>query len=76
MGIYLEELARHGVTDYSRNQLEQDYRLGMLGVSGIPIIGGASVDATNARSHSLMQAVGGRLFQAIEDWDAIALLAD
>jgi hypothetical protein len=76
LGIYLEELARHGVTNYSRSQLEQDYRLGMLGVSAVPIIGGASVDATNARSLALIQAVGGRLFQAIEDWDAMALLAD
>jgi|LWDU01.1.fsa_nt_gi hypothetical protein len=76
MEIYLEELARHGVTDYSRMQLEQDYRLGMLGASGIPIIGGAGVDRTNARSSSLFQAMGGRLFQAIEDWDAMALLTD
>jgi hypothetical protein len=76
IGIYLEELVRHGVTDYSRGQLEQDFKLSLLGVSGIPIIGGAGVDTTNARSLSLMQAMGGRLFQAIEDWDAMALLVD
>jgi len=74
MSRYLEGLKRHGVTDYSRNDLERDYRLAMMGVSSIPIIGGASVDVSNERSLALFRTVGGRLFQAIEDWDALKLL--
>jgi thiamine kinase-like enzyme len=74
MDLYLEGLHRAGVENYSRNDLERDYRFAMLPVSSISIIGGASVDVTNLRSHALVKAMGRRLFQAIEDWDAVALL--
>lgn len=74
MAGYLEGLRRHGVTGYSRSDLERDYRLALMGVSSIPIIGGAAADVTNERSIALFSTIGGRLFQAIEDWEALALL--
>lgn len=71
---YLEGLARHGVRDYGRNDLERDMRKALMGVSCIPIIGGANFDLENVKSHALFEAVGGRMSQAIEDWDALKLL--
>jgi hypothetical protein len=61
-------------SDYGRNDLSRDLRKALLGVSCIPIIGGANFDLDNARSHALFEAVGSRMFQAIEDWDALKLL--
>jgi aminoglycoside phosphotransferase (APT) family kinase protein len=74
MTQYAESLARHGVQNYSRADLEHDYRTALLGISGIPVIGGAGYDVENARSHELFAAIGARLFQTIEDWDALDLL--
>lgn len=74
MDRYLDALARHGVQDYSRGELESDYRLALLDISRIPVIGGASCDMSNERSVALFSAIGSRLFQAIEDWDALSML--
>jgi len=49
-------------------------RKALMGVSCIPIIAGANFDLENERSHALLEAAGGRMFQAIEDWDALKLL--
>jgi aminoglycoside phosphotransferase (APT) family kinase protein len=74
MERYLEGLARHGVQGYSRADLERDYRQALLGISCIPVIGGSGYDLDNARSHDLFAAIGSRLFQAIDDWDALEVL--
>jgi len=76
MASYLEGLQRAGVQGYSHKDLERDYRRALLSVSAIPVIGGASFDAGNPRSRALFAAVGGRMFQAIEDWDALDLIPD
>lgn len=73
--IYLDGLHEHGISDYTMNDLERDYRWGMLFASGIPIIGGAGVDESNPDSLALIQKMGSRLFNAIEDWDSLALLS-
>ncbi len=57
-----------------RNDLERDLRKALLGVSCIPIIGGANFDLDNERSHALSEAIFSRMFQAIEDWEALKLL--
>jgi hypothetical protein len=74
MDGFLEGLARHGVSNYTREELERDYRKALLGVSCIPVIGGSGFDVENERSHALFSAVASRMFQAIEDWDAVDLL--
>lgn len=74
MARYLEGLKRHGVTGYTRNDLERDWRLAMLGITAIPVIGGAGTDLTNERQVQFSRTIMKRLFQAIEDWDALALL--
>ena len=38
----LEGLKQHGVAGYERNDLERDYRIALLFISAIPIIGGAA----------------------------------
>ena len=72
--VYLEELRRHGVEDYDRAALLRDMRLGLLNLTCIPIIGGASCDMDNPRSVALFGAIMARGFQMIEDWDAMAEL--
>jgi hypothetical protein len=74
MDRYFDGLTSHGVQDYSRAQLESDYRLALLDISRIPVIGGASCDMSNPRNVALFAAIGSRLFQAIEDWEALDLL--
>ncbi|MEJ2238880.1 MAG: phosphotransferase [Gemmatimonadales bacterium] len=74
MQLFLEGLRQHGVEGYSASDLERDYRLALLAVSAIPIIGGASADITNERSAKLFGVVGARLFQAVEDWEALGAL--
>ena len=71
MVSYLENLRRAGVADYDLNDLERDYRRALLAVSGIPIIGGSGFDMENQRSKTLFTTLGARMFQAIEDWDAL-----
>ncbi len=56
------------------NDLEHDYRRGMLFASAISIIGGAGVDDSNEQSLAFVQKMGSRMFSAIEDWDSLALL--
>ena len=74
MDRYLDGLSRHGVTGYGRADLEHDFRKALLGISAIAVIGGGSFDDSNARSHALFSAVASRMFQAIEDWDAVEVL--
>jgi hypothetical protein len=74
MDRFLDGLARQGVRDYNRIDLEKDFRVALLGISGIVVIGGGIFDVTNKRSHALFNAIGSRMFQTIEDWDALAML--
>ena len=74
MDLYLEGLREHGVKGYSRSDLEIDFRKALLGISAIPVVGGGSFDITNARSQTLFNAIGSRMFQTIEDWDALAMI--
>lgn len=71
--LFLDALRRHGVQDYSLDQLIEDYRRSLLWVSVVPMLGGAGADVTNKRSMALFDVMGGRIFQAIEDWDALEL---
>ncbi len=74
MTLYLRGLRDHGVSDYGMADLVADYRLSLLSLTAIPLIGGANMDMGNARSRALFAAMGARLVAAIQDWDAIDLL--
>jgi hypothetical protein len=74
MSTYLRELNERGITQYQLKDLHQDYRLSLLAISAIPVIGGASMDVTNERSLALFEAVAGRLMAAINDWQAQEVL--
>jgi hypothetical protein len=74
MALYLRGLREQGVSDYGMAELVADYRLSLLSLTAIPLIGGANMDIGNQRSATLFAAMGGRLVKAIQDWDAVALL--
>lgn len=74
MDAYLAELAEQGVEGYTKADLQADYRLALLGISAIPVIGGANADVDNERSQALFAAMGSRLLAAIEDWQALDVL--
>jgi hypothetical protein len=69
--LYLEEIARLGVSDYSLDELMADIRLCLLGISAVPVVGGASVDKTNARSMELLGTISERTFAGIEDMECL-----
>jgi hypothetical protein len=73
-GLYLEELARYGVTDYSMDELMDDVRLCLLGISVVPVVGGANIDRSNSRSMDLVGSVAERAFAGIEDLDCMSVL--
>ena len=73
--FYMPVLKTYAETEFGGEfELEADYRTALLGISGIPVIGGAGYDVENARSHELFASVGARMFQAIEDWNALEFL--
>ncbi|MEE4362071.1 MAG: phosphotransferase [Pseudomonadales bacterium] len=74
MHLYLEGLRECGIVGYGLAELERDFRLALLYISVIPVIGGANADMGNARSAALFEIMGGRLLTAIEDWQALDAL--
>lgn len=75
MARYLAGLRERGVLDYQLTDLELDYRLALLSISAILVIGGANADIGNARSQQLFLTIGARLLAAIDDWQATDLIA-
>jgi hypothetical protein len=71
---FLDGLENAGVTDYQRDDFEKDFRLALLTISGIAIIAGANFDESNKRSAQLVKKITSRMFQAIEDWQALDVL--
>ena len=76
MARYLAGLRKHGIDDYRMEDLEYDYRLALLSISVIAVIGGANADIGNARSQRLFSTMGARLLAAIDDWQATDLIAE
>jgi hypothetical protein len=76
MALYLQQLREHGVEDYGMADLVADYRLALLSISAIPVIGGASADISNPRSRALFSKMGARLIAAIDDWQALELISN
>jgi aminoglycoside/choline kinase family phosphotransferase len=74
VALFLDGLRRAGIKDFTMNHLHRDYRLSLLGISAIPVLGGAVIDINNKRSMALFEAVSSRLFQTVEDWDALKVI--
>ena len=46
----------------------------LLGISTIPVIGGANFDASNERSFELFKTIAQRHFETVADYDALSVL--
>ena len=66
---YHAGLLAGGVTDYSFEDLWDDYRMGLVTQLTIPVIG-QSMDPGNDRGRQLMEAMVERAFIAVDDHDA------
>ncbi len=71
---YHEQLRAGGVTDYSMEQLMEDYRWTLLFCFAYPVMGGGLGDLANERGHALARAMMERSATAISDWDCVRLL--
>jgi hypothetical protein len=74
MAIYLKALREQGIEGYGMANLVADYRLALLSISAIPVIGGANADVGNRRSRALFSTMGARLLAAIDDWQAVEMI--
>ena len=66
---YHAGLVAGGVTDYSFDDLYDDYRIGLVTQLTIPVIG-QSMDPGNERGRRLFDVIVERVFTAIDDHDA------
>ena len=73
INLYLSELKARGI-DYSESQLREDMKWTLLGISTIPVIGGANFDASNERSFELFKTIAQRHFETIADYDALSVI--
>ena len=71
--LYLSELKEQNI-DYSEGQLREDIKWTLLGISTIPVIGGANFDASNERSFELFKTMAQRHFEMIADYDALSVI--
>ena len=74
INLYLEGLRQRGI-DYSENQLREDIKWTLLGLSTIPVIGGSNFDADNERSFELFRAIAVRHFETVADFDALSVIS-
>ncbi len=73
---YHQLLNRGGVTNYSLDQLETDYRGYFAGVIASGVILGATLPDGNDRGKAMLEATFTRFIAAIEDLDSLALLPE
>lgn len=71
---YLGGLRDGGVKDYDAASFDYDLRLNSMAVTLIPVIGGASFDASNPRSTALFGSVLQRTLGAVLDNKALELI--
>ena len=71
---YLAGLKAGGVSDYDEARFDDDFRLGTMAMTVIPILGGASFDTTNERSVALFGAILARSMASVLDNRCLELL--
>jgi hypothetical protein len=74
LDAYHETLEANGVTGYSRAQLFEDYKVGVMYGWVIPVLAGGSLDTSSERAQVLWTAVIERVQAAILDLDCASLL--
>jgi hypothetical protein len=71
---YLDGLRRHGVRDYSAEQLRHDYRLAALYLLDFAVVIAATLDLSNDRGAAIARALSERCCAALDDLDCHELL--
>ena len=72
---YIRMLEERGIEGYSLEQCRRDYRLGIIDQFSQIVILSSLLDVDSKLDHNVANAVGARVFAAIEDLDLIELLA-
>lgn len=72
---YCQHLEGHGVEGYSLEQCWRDYRLSLIDQFSQIVLLSSLLDVDSTLDHDVANAVGARLFAAIEDLNLIELLA-
>ncbi len=75
LSLYLERLGTHGVTDYSREQLDADFALASLTGMGPAVLVGGGLDMANERGVALIASMVERHFALPADLNAVALIS-
>lgn len=73
LDIYRTTLNENGVTDYSPDQLIEDYRRGLLRTLIPSVLSMANLDMEAPESRELVETIGARMI-GIADWDCGALI--
>jgi len=71
---YHDELVRHGVQDYTFDELWDDYRLAHLVNVSVPVLTGGTMDLANERGRQLIATLGRRHFTALLDLNSLDLV--
>lgn len=71
---YLTGLRAGGVSGYDESAFDYDFRLSTMGMTIIPVIGGATFDASNERSKDLFGTILKRSLASVLENDCLALL--
>jgi hypothetical protein len=74
LDIYLSTLREIGVTDYSFDQLIEDYRRGLLRTLIPSVLSMANLDMETPESRELVRTIGARMI-GIVDWDCGDLIS-
>jgi hypothetical protein len=74
LDIYLSTLREIGVTDYSIDQLIEDYRRGLLRTLIPSVLSMANLDMETPESRELVRTIGARMI-GIVDWDCGDLIS-
>lgn len=72
---YCGLLADRGVEGYSLEQCRRDYRLGLVDQFSQIVLTSSLLDVDSKLDHHVANAVGARVFAAVEDLDLVELLA-
>ncbi|MDA1256735.1 MAG: phosphotransferase [Chloroflexi bacterium] len=72
---YRDTLMGHGVADYSRDRLIEDYRRGLLRSLITSVLSVANLDMEQSDTRELVKTIGTRMV-AIADWECGALIPD
>ena len=71
---YLRLLSNGNVSNYSKQELEHDYRLGFFSAFQVLVIASANLENETQRGEDLVKVVNDRMDSIIQNYDLLALL--